>query len=73
MQDIAGTCGLRVVLPSFFGEEVSEIETALEKFYLVIMRKTTEEQEESEQQALRDEEEKPPEPLAMPDITVRLE
>uniref|UniRef100_A0A7S0Q0Z8 Methyltransferase domain-containing protein n=1 Tax=Coccolithus braarudii TaxID=221442 RepID=A0A7S0Q0Z8_9EUKA len=39
LQQIADSAGLQVVIPSFFGAEVAEIETGLENFFLVVLRK----------------------------------
>ena len=40
MQEVAGANSLQVVLPSFLGTEVEEIEKALERFYLIVLRKS---------------------------------
>merc|ERR1712050_251134 len=38
LESIAAGLGLQVVLPSFFGTEVEEIEAGLEDFFLVVLR-----------------------------------
>ena len=51
MQDIAAKAGLQVVLPSFLGTEVDEIEKNLERFYLIVFRKVRPEDAADEQAA----------------------
>ena len=70
MQDIAARAGLQVVIPSFLGSGVEEIEKNLERFYLVVFRKLRPEDEQPEADAA-------PETLELPegmvDATIRLQ
>lgn len=38
LEALASSVGLQVVLPSFFGSDVEEIEKGLDDFYLVVLR-----------------------------------
>ena len=38
LEQAAAALGLQVALPSFFGAEPAEIETAMDDFYLAILR-----------------------------------
>lgn len=62
MQTIAAQADMQVVLPSFLGTEVDEIETALERFYLVVFRRKNADDETNDGEA--------PATLELPDAMV---